>query len=630
MSFNVNLGNERMNDDDDGGGGCCPDCCCCALLRSDWIPVPFDMMSDKAGMRFLPLGVATFVSVTFASWMSYYVLLVTTVDLPSCPQYFGVDPNRYLAAIEQSYFVDASLISGAGYTTFGSAAVTAAVYGMANSTWQGRWWILLAVPIAIAKFLLSILNVRACTFFGTEDVAASPVTSVAMISCILDGTVVLLFAVIVYDLFVKMRTAGPDSTCCRVWCRAERFEADAEAEQKLRIARIGKVRDERSLWTYLRHSVREALAVLRRAAIAVGKDLASSHRWPTRIMIAFVLSLLVVFVMTWVTIAIGVASNKWLQTTGHDVAVQTKAARIAVQALPELLRANLGWLTNALLALEDFIPEFIGTASHVRSAAISGAVAALANDLMWKLRMISAVACSVDAAAARATAAIDPSHVFLDEPKHRNIAQAEFYVSFYFVGVTACSSVLAFASIALVVGSLCLTVYDDRLRNYLWGSYLAIGYFSSLVFNWVFKKLFFNGILSNGRKIRFHRFFRLLDYVWSITLGPTSASASAILRFLLLIAWCLSSLARFDETSLPSAFALYDDGYAAWAATFKVESHYRVDVVVTSDGSGGSGDGGDAVSDEVGPRREVPGAEDADLRARLLITIGRKDGSVET
>ena len=50
-------------------------------------------------------------------------------------------------------------------------------------------------------------------------------------------------------------------------------------------------------------------------------------------------------------------------------------------------------------------------------------------------------------------------------------------------------------------------------------------------------------------------------------------------------------------------------------------------MVVTSNGSG---DGGDAVSDEVGPRREVPGAEDADLRARLLITIGRKDGSVET
>ena len=60
-----------MNDDDDGGSGCCPDCWCCALLRSDWIPVPFDMMSDKAGMRFLPVGVATFVSVTFASWKSY-------------------------------------------------------------------------------------------------------------------------------------------------------------------------------------------------------------------------------------------------------------------------------------------------------------------------------------------------------------------------------------------------------------------------------------------------------------------------------------------------------------------------------------------------------------------------------
>ena len=61
-----------------------------------------------------------------------------------------------------------------------------------------------------------------------------------------------------------------------------------------------------------------------------------------------------------------------------------------------------------------------------------------------------------------------------------------------------------------------------------------------------------------------------------------------------------------------------------WTNFFR---RYRIDVVVTSNGSG---DGGDAVGDEVGPRREVPGAEDADLRARLLITIGRKDGSVET
>ncbi|KAJ1629309.1 hypothetical protein T492DRAFT_1012169 [Pavlovales sp. CCMP2436] len=582
----------------------------CLAQVDRWIPVPFDLVSSHGytSRSFALFAIAGLSLRAYTRFLATYI----GVTLPHCESLGG-------ERLDGENLGDDGVFAVEALETMFSAVPYVMIIGISGSRWHGRFWRLLALPVAFGLLSDSITEFGACAFRDESSMLTVALIFEWALSAI-NGMLLLLMTLRLVGLLV---TDPPAS--------ASPPPAGASAP---------------------RHACHRLVSGFRRwmesdlPAKPDAADARPAPRLPLRLVIAMSLSACIIVLACVAQVCAAVLmyrhGPRLLGILRGHVSVTREALRVLLtseQLLP--LLSKLGPMldpqaaaasvqaAHALLAWAEDMLSFAGPpfAASLPPSLVCGAILAAVNWFAWNAYGVPAPAppaapvesapdaprkrvplgaigrhstsvfmtsgyflAGTPSAAAAVPAAVGEAQgwrrllllgktSFLSEierKKQRAAALAELedvpiFVSFYVVPIAVANSTVAFVACSVFASLLAFSLFCDPVREYIWINWVLVS-LTVWFFNWLARRLLYRRLISTPDAIVLPRMFRFSDFVYSLTFGPLFGATLVGWRCLLASLCATSMLARTDISLLPSALSFIDPAYSTWRAMLKLHA----------------------------------------------------------
>eukprot|EP01043_Picozoa_sp_COSAG02_P064267 COSAG02_NODE_9342_length_2250_cov_12.869363_1_plen_664_part_00 len=539
-------------------------CCCCVRSHPDKVWVPLDLFTERVYHR--PLAVVTFVSFTWQAFVAYFVALSGTN--PTAFSLCAGNITEAVGFVQQrsnpvGIMLLGILISQTGY--FG--LVFATLIGAGNSRYEKRCWAWISPLVVALSFAATAPALDLCSREISQQGDDGPFSLYAgAVSNYVSAVFYAVQLCLSVLLLVRRRTSCNGSGDGE-WCGPMEFSeplpirplAPRNPTPQGALS-SGLLADSTDVE---RHEQQEQFAAESGRVDRIDEP----HRFniPLRFWIALTLSATVVGFLAAMGGLYGVFLTDrllaWAKSSNEQIGT--------AQAFLETLTgedASVAYLISLLEGVSSSIDIIVDNFFAIRPALFTGMLLGLVNEASWKLVAYRDLVRFAKRAA---------------EERVEVTSRFDFYWGFYFISFAAFNAAAAFLLVATFCTLLSFTIYAPLLRQQLWFTLLLSSSLGSLILGAIGRKVLFTGVVSTRNTLRYHRFFRWMDFAYSFTLGPFSAVASVVLRYCLLLLCSLSSLARIDQPLiLPELRELgldvWEPVFAAWGGMLK--AHYHADL----------------------------------------------------